>query len=425
MERKLRSFANKASGILDIVGLESASWKTKQNSFLTTFRSLCRTALTEDRAIITPWQVAGKIDYEKLIEQFGTEPITEELLERFKHMTGELHLQLRRRIFFSHRDLNWILDVHERGERFVLYTGRGPSGPTTIGHMVPWIFTKYLQDRFDTKLYFQLTDDEKSLWPPPGMSLDETKFWTRENALDIIATGFKKGKTLLLADTLCAKTLYGLAVEVAKHVTYSTVKAIFGFEDSANIGIIFFPAMQAVPAFLESRLVGKNVPCLIPAAIDQDPYWRMTRDIAPKLGFFKPAQIHSKFLPGLLAGGKMSASVPESAIFTTDGEKAARRKIMNAFTGGRATVEEQRKLGGDPEVCPIFQYEYFLFEPEDSKVEDVRQRCLKGELLCGEHKEMLACKVVDFLRSHQERREKAKEMLEEFMVTDEYFGKKP
>ncbi|MBO3802442.1 MAG: tryptophan--tRNA ligase [Candidatus Brockarchaeota archaeon] len=379
--------------------------------------------MTEERPIVTPWQVTGRVDYEKLIEQFGTEPITGELLGRIERAAGELHLQLRRGVFFSHRDLGWILDVHERGVKFGLYTGRGPSGPTTIGHMVPWIFTKYLQDKFDAKLYFQLTDDEKSLWPPPGMSLEETRFWTRENALDIVATGFKRGKTLLVADTLCARTLYGMAVEVAKHVTYSTVKAIFGFEDSANIGIIFFPAMQAVPAFLESRLVGKNVPCLIPAAIDQDPYWRMARDIAPKLGFFKPAQIHSKFLPGLLAGGKMSASIPESAIFTTDGEVAAKRKIVNAFTGGRATVEEQRRLGGDPEICPIFQYELFLFEPDDAKLEDTKRRCLGGELLCGEHKEALAGKVAAFLRSHQERREEAKEVLDEFLVKDEYFSK--
>jgi len=52
------------------------------NSFLTACKSGCGAALTEDRAVITPWQVTGRIDYEKLIEQFGTEPITEELLRR-------------------------------------------------------------------------------------------------------------------------------------------------------------------------------------------------------------------------------------------------------------------------------------------------------------------------------------------------------
>jgi tryptophanyl-tRNA synthetase len=379
--------------------------------------------LTEDHMVVTPWQVSGKVDYERLIEQFGTEPITEELLERIRRMTGELHLQLRRRVFFSHRDLNWILDMYERGEGFYLYTGRGPSGPTHIGHMIPWIFTKHLQDKFDVKLYFQLTDDEKSLWPPPGLSSEEVRFWTRENALDIIATGFQRGKTLLVADTLCARTLYGIAIEVAKHVTYSTVKAVFGLEESANIGIAFFPAMQAVPAFLESRVSGRNVPCLIPAAIDQDPYWRVTRDVAPKIGFLKPAQIHSRFLPGLLADGKMSASMPESAVFTTDDDRTAERKIMNAFTGGRTTVEEQRRLGGDPEICPIFLYEYFLLEPDDSKVEEIRRRCLRGELLCGEHKAAVAEKVKAFLKGHQERRERAKEVLDEYLVKDEYFNR--
>jgi len=313
--------------------------------------------------------------------------------------------------------------MYERGEGFYLYTGRGPSGPTHIGHMVPWIFTKHLQDKFDVKLYFQLTDDEKSLWPPPGLSSEEVRFWTRENALDIIATGFQRGKTLLVADTMCARTLYGIAIEVAKHVTYSTVKAVFGLEESANIGIAFFPAMQAVPAFLESRVSGRNVPCLIPAAIDQDPYWRVARDVAPKIGFLKPAQIHSRFLPGLLVGGKMSASMPESAVFTTDDDRSAARKIMNAFTGGRTTVEEQRRLGGDPEICPIFLYEYFLLEPDDSKVEETRRRCLRGELLCGEHKAAVAEKVKAFLKGHQERRERAKEVLDEYLVKDEYFNR--
>ena len=62
----------------------------------------------------------------------------------------------------------------------------------------------------------------------------------------------------------------------------------------------FFPAMQAAPAFLPSILKGENINWLIPAAIDQDPYWRgIAREVAPKLGYPTPAQIHSKFLPDL------------------------------------------------------------------------------------------------------------------------------
>ncbi len=113
--------------------------------------------------VVTPWEVKGKIDYDKLIKQFGTKPITDDLLERIKKHTKELHFMLRRKIFFSHRDLDWLLNKYEKGEKFFLYTGRGPSGKTHLGHLIPWIFTKWLQDKFDVELYFQITEDEKSL----------------------------------------------------------------------------------------------------------------------------------------------------------------------------------------------------------------------------------------------------------------------
>ena len=94
--------------------------------------------------VVTPWEVKGKVDYERLIREFGTQPITPQLLERLEKHTDKLHLQLDRRIFFSHRDLDTVLDLYDQGVRFVLYTGRGPSGPVHIGHLVPWIFTLHI-----------------------------------------------------------------------------------------------------------------------------------------------------------------------------------------------------------------------------------------------------------------------------------------
>ncbi len=364
--------------------------------------------------VVTPWTVSGKIDYSRLIEEFGTQPLTADLLERIEKHAGELHLQLRRGLFFSHRDLDWVLDLYEAGKKFVLYTGRGPSGPVHIGHLVPWIFTKHLQDVFGSKLYFQMTDDEKFLIHPEFELKTSTGF-AYDNALDVIATGFNPEKTRIIMDVESAGVLYNIAVRVAKRITFSTVKASFGFSDSSNIGIIFFPAIQAVPCFLETELTGENVPCLIPAAIDQDPYWRVTRDVAPKLGYFKPAQIHCKFLPGLGKGGKMSASLPETCIFTTDSPEEAEKKIRNAYTGGRPTVEEQQSLGADPTICPIYYYEYYLFEEDDGKLKETFEKCKSGELLCGEHKAALAEKTKRFLKDHQKKREKAKNVLNQFL----------
>jgi len=373
--------------------------------------------MPNEEMVVTPWKVSGEIDYEKLIQEFGTQPITDELLEKIKKHTGELHLQLRRRIFFSHRDLDWILDMYEAGHRFVLYTGRGPSGPVHIGHLVPWIFTKHLQDVFGAKLYFQMTDDEKFLIHPE-FTLERTNRIAYDNALDVIATGFDPKRTFIIMDSEQGGILYRLAVQVAKRITFSTVKAVFGFEESSNIGIIFFPAVQAVPCFIESAITGENTPCLIPAAIDQDPYWRVTRDAAPKLGYYKPAQIHCKFLPGLGKGGKMSASLPETCIFTTDPPEVVDRKIWNAFTGGRPTAREQRLHGGDPSICPIYYYYYYLFEDDDSKMKNLAEDCRNGEILCGECKLKLAERVKRFLAEHQRRREEAKERIEEYIFKE-------
>lgn len=366
---------------------------------------------------VTPWDVTGKVDYNKLIQEFGTEPIDEQLLERWKQVTGSLPMALQRKIFFSHRDLNWLLDKYEQGEKFVLYTGRGPSGHTHIGHLMPWIFTKYLQDTFDAPLYFQMTDDEKYLYREE-LSLKDAISFSYDNALDVIALGFDPKKTYIFSDIEYNKTLYRIAVEVAKRITFSTAKAVFGFDNSTNIGLIFFTSMQSAPAFLPSVQAGRNIPVLIPQAIDQDPHFRVTRDVAPKLGFYKPAAIHCSFLPSLAGTDKMSASRPETTIYTTDDPKVARKKVLSAFTGGRVSVEEQKKMGGVPGVCSVFQYYYYLFETDNEKLNEREQKCVRGEIMCGECKQDMADRVARFLEKHQERREQAKDKILDFIVSD-------
>jgi tryptophanyl-tRNA synthetase len=364
--------------------------------------------------VVTPWTVSGTIDYGRLIRKFGTQPLTAELLQRIAKRAGSLHPLLEREHFFSHRDLEVVLNEYDAGNPFILYTGRGPSGLVHLGHVVTWMFTKYLQDAFDVKLYFQMTDDEKFLVHPEH-PMNTIQGFLNDNLLDVIAVGFHPDKTKIITDVKNIGELYAIALDVARHVNFSTVKAVFGLKDSDNIGLIFFPAIQAVPAFLESALTGKPVPCLIPAAIDQDPYWRITRDVAPKLGYPKPAQIHSKFLPGLGKEGKMSSSQPETCIFTTDSPEIAERKILNAYTGGQATVREQRELGGNPDICPIFQYNYHVILSSEKDAVELRHMCVTGAILCGECKARLAKKVQAFLTNHQALREKAKNRVHEYL----------
>ncbi|MFX1296342.1 MAG: tryptophan--tRNA ligase [Promethearchaeota archaeon] len=368
--------------------------------------------------VVTPWEVKGIVDYERLIKQFGTEKITNEILEILEKYTGELHPFLKRKIFFSHRDLKWLFSEYEKGNKFFLYTGRGPSGNTHLGHIMPWIFTKWLQDKFNCELWFQMTDDEKFYFNQK-LNLEDTHNFAYENALDVIALGFKPEKTFIFSDIDIAGHLYPLAARVAKRITFSTIKATFGLQNEANIGQIFFTSIQAVPAFLPSVLRKKNIPCLIPHAIDQDPHFRIARDVIPKLGFYKPASIHCTFLPGLKEGVKMSASIKESAIFTTDKPKEVEKKVGSIFTGGRVKKEDQRRFGGRPDICSVYKYYFYLFTWDDKELQELRNECTNGNILCGDCKQILLKKVQIFLEDHQKKRETARNQLDKFMITHE------
>ena len=124
---------------------------------------------------IDPWNVSAgqdeqgnalSFDYVAISKKWNTSLIDDALLQRFEKLTGHKpHRWLRRGLFFSHRDLEKILDAYEKGETFLLYTGRGPSGGSMhIGHTIPFEFTKWLQDVFDMPLVIMLTDDEKFLF---------------------------------------------------------------------------------------------------------------------------------------------------------------------------------------------------------------------------------------------------------------------
>ncbi|XP_044728069.1 tryptophan--tRNA ligase, cytoplasmic [Chrysoperla carnea] len=382
----------------------------------------------DDGDVVDPWNVTSKsdkgIDYEKLIKRFGSSPIDTELLTRFEKVTGKpVHHLLRRGLVFSHRDMHTILNMHETGKKFFLYTGRGPSsGAMHVGHLIPFQFTKWLQEVFDVPLVIQLTDDEKFLWK--DLSLEEANRLAYENAKDIIAIGFDVNKTFIFSDLdfigQCPE-FHRNILKIQKLVTFNQVKGIFGFGDSDVIGKIAFPAIQAAPSFSSSFpfIFGNaKIPCLIPCAIDQDPYFRMTRDVAPRLGFFKPCLLHALFVPALQGPQtKMSASESNSAIFLTDTPKQIKNKVnKHAFSGGQPTLEEHRELGGNCNVDISYQYLRFFLE-DDERLEQIRSDYTSGKLLTGEIKKILIETLQPIIHEHQERRAKITEdKLKEFFT---------
>jgi tryptophanyl-tRNA synthetase len=92
------------------------------------------------------------------------------------------------------------------------------------------------------------------------------------------------------------------------------------------------------------------------------------------------------------------------------------KKISNSFTGGRPTAQEQRRLGANPDICPIYDlYLFHFFERDQDVAKLYNEECKGGKILCGENKQRLTKIVIDFVKEHQRKRrqniDKAREIL--------------
>ncbi|MEM1510252.1 MAG: tryptophan--tRNA ligase, partial [Thermofilaceae archaeon] len=83
---------------------------------------------------------------------------------------------------------------------------------------------------------------------------------------------------------------------------------------------------------------------------------------------------------------------------------------------GRATAEEQRRLGGEPDKCPVFELNQLHLVLEDEKLKKIYEDCRSGTMLCGECKLATAERLRKFLEKHQEKlvenKEKAETLVE-------------
>ncbi len=140
---------------------------------------------------------------------------------------------------------------------------------------------------------------------------------------------------------------------------------------------------------------------------------KIVRDVEIKYGgygFFLPAATYHRFMQGL-TGGKMSSSIPESYIALTEPPEEAARKVKRAKTGGRVTVEEQKKHGGLPEQCTVYDLLMSHLIEEDIHVKEIFEECKNGKRTCKTCKSEAAELMFSFIKNHQEERENAREVL--------------
>jgi tryptophanyl-tRNA synthetase len=372
---------------------------------------------TEPQVVVTPWAATGNFTndaYKKLIKDFGVEPLSTELLERFEKLTGHKpHRLLRRGIFFAHRHFEEVLNEFESGRKIFIYTGRGPTSDALhLGHIVPIEFTAWLQKVFNAFVIFQMADDEKYWFK--NMQFDEIYKLGFKNAADVIAMGYDPEKTFIFSNRDYSRNpaYQKVAFDIMKHGRMNDVKKIFGLPDSGCVGQMMWPIYQTTAAFAEAfeDIFGKNpkMKCLVAYAIDQDPYFRLARDVAPALGYQKPCSLMCKFLPALEGDSKMSSTTNTSGlsntIFMNDDPSLVEKKIMKfAFSGGQDTVELHRKLGGNPDVDISFQWLRY-FEEDDEKLKNIEIQYREGKMLTGELKKITSNVIVEVITQHQKNK---------------------
>ncbi|MEK6844274.1 MAG: tryptophan--tRNA ligase [Nanoarchaeota archaeon] len=328
------------------------------------------------------------IDNEKLIKEFGAERI-----ENLSH-TPDFYT-FKTGVIASHRDFNKFLIALEKGEKCAILSGLNASGTLHLGHKAVFDTNLFFQRKYKMPVFIPISDDESYV---SGKVKDQKQ--AKENALklakQLLAYGFDKKNTFFIIDQIYTN-IYNLAIKLSKKITLSEIKATYGYKNEDNPGLYFYPAVQSAHIiFPQEKYNIKNV--LVPIGPDEDAHIRISRDIAARFNYNKPAILHSLFLPGI-DGEKMSKS-KNNAIFLEDSEKDIKDKINKSFSGGQKTLEEHRKKGGNPEVDVSCLYLKYLFlNKEESK--NLFENYKKGKILSSEVKKLFADKVINFIKEFQ------------------------
>jgi len=367
---------------------------------------------------IDPWGKSEVEDYSRLMRDFGIEPFGNVL----KKIRGP-SLYMRRGVIFGHRDFARIAECMASRKKFVMLTGLMPSGKFHLGHKMVADEFIYLQQH-GAKTYICVADIEA--YNMRGKNLKELRETAiEEYLLNYIALGLEPKncefyfQSRRSDDPEKSNAFYRTVGIVSRRVTMNEMKAIYGDLSPGKI----ISALTQVADILHPQLPEFEgpVPTVVPVGVDQDPHIKLARDIAARLNktdhfrFVPPSSTYHKFMKGL-GGGKMSSSDPLSYIALTDDPKTVKEKIMKyAFSGGAPTIKEHRESGGNPDVDVSFEMLYFMFEPDDKKIEKIREDYRSGALLTGELKQILIEKITSFLEEHQRKRELARKKVGKFL----------
>lgn len=413
---------------------------------------------------INPWSAGQNIDTEKLFREFGIEksgPVTDKIKDSPAFF--------RRGIVSGQRDYSLIAEAIARKKKFYVMTGFMPSGHPHLGHLMVM-----KEVAWHTKMggtgYISVADREAHA--VRGISWEKCREFGKEYLKCLFALGYC-GNTYYQSKN---NALKDLAFEGATKINFSELSAIYGFGQDTALAHAMSVATQVADILYPQTNEGP-APTVVPVGIDQDPHIRLTRDVANRMrmftilktpegvsirsknapaeamdkvckafpgckryeghidvsgidiseadavvreiemkcggyGFFLPGATYHTFLQGL-QGGKMSSSVPESLFRFDEPEKDIKKKIMNSLTGGRMTLEEQKKLGGEPEKCSVYLLNLFHMIDNDEEIKDMCRACREGKLMCGTCKKETFERVREFLKDFNAKMDEVSHMVED------------
>ena len=357
---------------------------------------------------IDPFGTSIVADYERLYKEFGIEP--------FKPLLSKVptpSFYMRRGIIFGHRDFDRISSAMHKHEEFAVLSGIKPTGEFHLGTLMTAKEIIYFQQQ-GAQTFYCIADIEA--YEDNKISFKKSEKIAVDNVADMLALGLDPKRSYIYRQSKEIR-VRDLAIIFGRAATLATMKAIYG---KRHIGLYLSALVQAGDILLpQLESFGGPKATVIPVGIDQDPHIRFTRDLAQrfhrKYNFILPSSTLHKLMKGLDGSPKMSKR--QMNYFTLhDSLETIKERISNAFTGGRATIKEQRELGGIPEICPVYEMCLFHFVEDDDDIVKIYHDCKTGKLLCGEHKKQTIETVLKFVKEHRRKKkkfiDKAREVLQ-------------
>lgn len=353
---------------------------------------------SDKKTVLDPFGTSVIADYERLYKEFGIEPFNP-ILSKVSNPS----VYMKRGIVFGHRDFGRILNAMQKHEEFAVLSGIKPTGEFHLGTLMTAKEIIYFQQH-GAQTFYCIADIEA--YEDNKIPFEKSEKIAVDNVADLLALGFDPKKAYIYRQSK-ESNVKDLAIIFGRAVTLATMRAIYG---ERNIGLYLAALIQAGDILLpQLEEFGRPKPTVIPVGVDQDPHIRFTRDLAQifykKYGFVLPSSTYHKLMKGLDGSPKMSKRLMNYFTLHDKPETIAKR-ISNAFTGGRATIKEQRELGGVPEICPVYEICMFHFVEDDSEIIKVYNDCKAGKLMCGEHKKQVIDIVSKFVREHQQKKKK-------------------